>query len=451
MRFLVAPLLVAFASAASFAQTTRESEPVKQAVGESSAPTQDRSLLAELNRETQGLYREIQGGIFRVQIPEAVVARNTAQDIVKRYAGLNNEMIQRLTDPANNFNGITNASATTNPGNAAPNGPASRPQNGDLNNSLNNSANSRAGQNTANYTIIVPAIPQDQQAVQNVYAAPAQIQPQGNGFSPNNIGLLLDDRGHVLVPQYVDRESIGDQPIHLTGATGVAMDAKLVGSDQQTGLTVLQLVGAGLGEAQKAARPLKPVATTEPAAAAPGPELPDGAKPVKLAKAKPADGSVVLLLSPGGGTGRLGVWNGGGRDYGVVVNIDGQVAGITRYGQFLSAAACQLIADQIIRNGAVRRATLGVIITQIEKDDALRRAQPLLSDRPAVRVDEVMARSVAERGGLKQGDILLSLDGEPATDIPTLAAAIAAKNGPTRLQVLRGDQVIELTIDLQRK
>ena len=35
-----------------------------------------------------------------------------------------------------------------------------------------------------------------------------------------------------------------------------------------------------------------------------------------------------------------------------------QVLGIARYGQFLGGSACQLIADQIIRHGAVRRATL---------------------------------------------------------------------------------------------
>ncbi len=443
------------ASAASLGQATRESEPAKQASGESAASTADRSLLVQLNRETQGLYRELQGGVFRVQIPEAAIARNAAQNnwILNKYGRLNNEMRHQLAEPANYPNSAANSSATPVLANPASNGGGNRLQNDELNNSLNNGVNPpAAGQNAGNLTIIVPATAQEQQAVQNVYAAPAQAQPQGNGFSPNNIGLLLDDRGHVLVPQYVDREAVLDQPIHLTGASGAAIDARLVGSDQQTGLTVLQLVRAAGTGTEKPALQLKAAATTEPLAeATTGLELFGGAKPVKLARDKPVDGSLVLLLSPGGGTGKLGVWNGGGRDYGVVVNIDGEVAGITRYGQFLGGAACQLIADQIIRNGAVRRATLGVIITQIEKEDALRRTQPLLGDRPAVRVDEVVARSVAERGGLKQGDILLSLDGEPASDIPTLAAAIAAKNGSARVRVLRGDQVIELTVDLQRK
>ena len=460
---LITALLVLVSSATSFGQTTRESAPVKAQADADSASTvspPDRSLLVELNRETQGLYRELQGGILRVQVPEGVIARNSAAQnwIVNKYSGLNNEMKQRLTEPANGGGAVANNVANTS--NVVTNAASGRPQNGDLNNSLNNNngANSlTAAQNGSNLTIIVPAGAQEQQAQPGVYAAPAQVPPRANAFLPNNIGLLLDNQGHVLVPQYVDRESIGDQPIHMTGAGGAQMDAKLVGSDQQTGLAVLQLIRPAPGAAEKPAlkemSPSKAPASEvlAPALDATAPEPVGPAKPVRLAKSKPVDGSLVLLLSPGGGTGKLGVWNGGGRDNGVVVNIDGQVAGITRYGQFLGGAACQLIADQIIRNGSVRRATLGVIITQIEKDDALRHTQPLLGDRPAVRVDEVMARSVAERGGLKQGDILLALDGEPATDIPTLAAAIAAKNGSGRLQVLRGDRVIELTVDLQQK
>jgi hypothetical protein len=456
IRCFAVTLLVFISSTASLAQTTREAAPDIALVGANAASTADRSLLVELNRETQGLYRELQGGILRVQVPETVVARNAGVQnnwIVSKYSGLNNEMRQRLTENGNGA--LNNSGSASNPGS---NGADGHQQSSDLNNSItaNNGANPTAdGQNTSNLTIIVPAMPQEQQAQQRGYAAPVQLPPQANVFSPNNIGLLIDNQGHVLVPQYVDRESVGDRPIHLSGAGGVAMEGRLVGSDQQTGLAVLQLIfaAADVRGAATFARQSKPDATTDPTTRTSHPDVPlaGAAQPVKLAKAKPVDGSLVLLLSPGGGTGRLAVWNGGGRDYGVVVNIDGQIAGITRYGQFLSGAACQLIADQIIRNGSVRRATLGVIITQIEKDDVLRHTQPLLGDRPAVRVDEVVARSVADRGGLRPGDILLSLDGEPATDIPTLAAAIASKDGCSRLRVLRGDEEIELTVDLQRR
>ena len=172
---------------------------------------------------------------------------------------------------------------------------------------------------------------------------------------------------------------------------------------------------------------------------------------MKLASAKPAEGTLVLYLSPADGSGRLGVWNNNSRDYGVVVGVDGRVLGIARHGQFLSGSACQLIADQIIRHGAVKRATLGVIITQVEKEDPARRDRPQLGDRPAVRVDQVMKDSAAEKGGLKQGDVILALEGEAVNDIPSLAAAIAARNGPARLQVLRGEQSIDVTVDLQQK
>jgi S1-C subfamily serine protease len=239
-------------------------------------------------------------------------------------------------------------------------------------------------------------------------------------FSPNNIGLLLDDAGHVLVPLYVEPETCGSTPVHVSMGDGKVLDAKFVGSDRQTNLTLLQV------------------------------EKPGG-KPVQLSAHKPVDGSLVLYISTLDGSGRLGMWNGGQQELGIIFTTDGGVAGIARYGQFLSGSACHLIAEQLIHYGSVRRATLGVIVSEIRKDDPLRQQFPVLGSRTAMRIDEVIVHSVADRAGLKPGDLLLALAGEAVSDIPSLAAAIAARNGETELQVLRGSDVLNVTVDLPQQ
>ena len=62
-----------------------------------------------------------------------------------------------------------------------------------------------------------------------------------------------------------------------------------------------------------------------------------------------------------------------------------------------------------------------------------------------------MKDSVAERGGLKKGDLILSLAGEPVHNIPTLAAAIAARQGPTEVRVMREGKIISMRVDLIQK
>jgi len=244
-------------------------------------------------------------------------------------------------------------------------------------------------------------------------------------FAPNNVGVIRDDQGHVLVPLFVERESMegvdpAEPSIRIAGPDGAAITATLVGSDRQTNLTVLKL-GKPLG------------------------------KPARLGRDKPLDGSLVMSLSPADASGRLIVWNGGGQENGVVFTSDGEMAGVARSGQFLTGAACRLIADQIIRHGSVKRATLGVIISEIPPTDSVRQRHPALGMRPAMRIDQVIAGSAAERAGLKSGDLVVALAGEAVSDIPSFAAAIAAKTGQTELQLFRDGQLIHITVELQAK
>ena len=85
------------------------------------------------------------------------------------------------------------------------------------------------------------------------------------------------------------------------------------------------------------------------------------------------------------------------------------------------------------------------------KPDPLREQLPALGGRAALHVDEVIANSVADKAGLKTGDLLLSLAGEPVSDIPSFAAAIAGSVGETELQVGRNDQVLRISVKLEQK
>ncbi|HET6251079.1 MAG TPA: PDZ domain-containing protein [Tepidisphaeraceae bacterium] len=377
----------------------------------SESPAPHRPMLEELNRETEALYKEVGQSLVRVQLPKPQWMNDYAMAAMNRDR-LDPEVRKRLEQAGGHAigNGMTlvvrPASTTTVP--SARDEPAStQPVKVD-------------GHGTI---VFVPAQASDNQNQPRDAVLGGRLQMDVNTivpFTPNNVGLLLDDAGHVLVPLYVERETVGDKPVRISMRDGKVVAAKFVGSDRQTNLTLLQI------------------------------DKPTG-KAVQLAGKKPVDGSLVLFISTTDGSGRLGLWNGGQQDVGIIFSTDGGVAGIARYGQFLSGTSCHLIAEQLIQYGAVRRATLGVIVSEIRKDDPLREQLPVLGSRTAMRIDEVIAHSTADKAGLKPGDLLLALAGEGVSDIPSLAALIASRSGPTELQVLRGNEVLKLSVDLQQQ
>ena len=359
-----------------------------------------RSALDELNRQTTALYHQVQTGIYRVRLPQPKWVNAYAMAGIDRWneklAPAVRERLEREVRLAVQ-------------GTAVPAGPSTRPS---------DDTTTIPGQGTF---IVIRSRADAQVQSEPIFGGKlqpdAKLPPQ---FSANNIGVLIDEEGHVLVPLYVEREATSDQPIQVAGPDGTTAEARFVGSDRQTNLTLLQID--------------KPTA-----------------KPVTLASARPEAGSLVLCLAPNDGSGRLGLWTDGGQENGIIVNTGGQIAGVARSGQFLTGSACALIARQLIRYGSVKRATLGVLVTEIRQDDPLRGRRPALGKRSAMRVDQVIAGSVAEKAGLREGDLVLAISGEPVGDIPSFAAAIAARNGDTKLRIIRDDKALTLTVDLQQQ
>ena len=233
------------------------------------------------------------------------------------------------------------------------------------------------------------------------------------------IGLLVDGDGHAVFPIYVDKKYLGDSPLPAVTGDGQTTTATFVGSDPKTHLTVLQLAD-------------------------------HSGTPAALGHRKPEDGTLTLVIAIDGGA-RMVVWNNQHFETGFAILPDGAVAGFGFEHGFLGAATAKPIVDQLIATGEVHRAILGVVTQEVDRDDGLRRQRPELGTNPAIRIVAVQKGSAAERGGIQADDLILAIGDQAVGDAPTFAAVIATRTGDTALKVLRGNKILELTVNLQPK
>jgi hypothetical protein len=377
------------------------------------ARAQDYPLLEELNRQTQSLYRDVQSGLVRVQLPVPRWVREAADrdDPLKKWPALD-PAIRRTLEAQRD---------------AALRGPTTRMSARILPTTRPLASADAQGwkitKTPAGETILEPRGPGASPIIINAGGdlpvapgSPLRNRPPIPGqFVPNNIGLLLDDAGHILIPIYIEPEMMS-APVRVTVGDADAT-ATFVGSDDKTQLTILKL------------------------------DKPAG-RPVRMSGFRPAGGAMVMLLNPNSGEGRLAIWTGGQRDYGVVVGMDGSVAGIVRYGQLLGGPACKVVIDQLIKTGHIRRAVLGATLTEVDADDPVRRQNAELGDHPAILIEQIAPDSLAQRFGLKKGDFILEIAQEPVGDLTTWAAHTAA-GGEARLLILRDGVRQEVRVMLQ--
>ncbi len=113
-----------------------------------------------------------------------------------------------------------------------------------------------------------------------------------------------------------------------------------------------------------------------------------------------------------------------GNSGGPLLNLDGEVIGMntaifSRSGGYMGVGfaipsnLARAIAEQLVAQGKVVRGYIGLTVQPLtgELAEALR-----LADNRGVLVNRVNAGSPAEQAGIKAGDVLVSLDGEPLTD-----------------------------------
>ncbi|MDB5323442.1 MAG: trypsin-like serine protease with C-terminal domain [Phycisphaerales bacterium] len=396
-------------------------------------PGGTRPLLKQLNEETQSLYREIQSGVVRVQLPPPKWA---GQPLVEQDnplnkwgnqldAGVKEQLELKQKDAqkgqVRKISATVGATAATQPATQSSGGPQSAKPGTVGAWTVSNSGDdvlilrpNGAGAGALQFDAGGGLTP-DGQLVAGGGRLQVNVAPSGS-FTPNNIGLLLDGQGHILVPICVEKESFDSEGVRVMVGPGQMAMAHFLGSDRQANITLLKLD--------------KPLGT-----------------PVKLAAGRPQEGTLTMFLSPNSGVGRLMIWTNELKDWGVVVSMEGAIYGFARQGQFLSASGCKMAIDQLAKDGQVRRAKIGLGIAEVAQNDPARESDPVLGTQPAVRVSEIAANSAAAGAGLKVGDLILQLNDQPVGDPHSFAAAMSDPSAKTSVKLLRDGQEQTLTLE----
>lgn len=99
------------------------------------------------------------------------------------------------------------------------------------------------------------------------------------------------------------------------------------------------------------------------------------------------------------------------------------------------------VRAELLNTGRVARASLGITT----RDRPASPSQP----RPGAEVTRVTPRSPAEDAGLRRGDVVFEVDGEPISGSDDLRALVQARgvHVALRLRWLRGDDVLDATLE----
>ncbi len=147
-----------------------------------------------------------------------------------------------------------------------------------------------------------------------------------------------------------------------------------------------------------------------------------------------------------------------GNSGGPLVDLDGHVIGIntaisSRSGGFqgvgfaIPITRAKWIRKELEEFGKVRRAKMGVRAFAVPVEDAEKNK---LAPGVGVIVESVVFNRPGQKAGLKPRDIILTIDGEQITATTFSELVQQSPVGkPLKLEVIRGDERIELTVELE--
>ena len=277
-----------------------------------------------------------------------------------------------------------------------------------------------------------------------------RLTPNDNATSANfGSGFIISPDGYILTNTHVIK---GMTNIKVTLNDKRQYPAKLIGQDEKSDVALLKIEAKNLPTV-KIGNPDE-LRSGEWVAAIGAPFGFENSVTSGIVSAKnrtlPDDGYMPFIqtdvaINPGNSGGPL-------------FNLKGQVVGInsqiySRSGGFMGISfaipinVAMNVADQLKATGKVERGQLGVVIQEVSYDLAKTFG---LDKATGALVAKVLAGSPAERGGLKVGDIIRSVNGSEvrsSSDLPMTISSLKP-NQTVKLGVWRKGQMLDVEIKL---
>ena len=278
--------------------------------------------------------------------------------------------------------------------------------------------------------------------------APRKRHEQGLGS-----GFIISSNGYILTNNHVVG---GADVIKVRLSDGRHFKAKVVGTDPESDVAVVKIEAKGL--------PTVPLGDSD--------AIEVGEWVIAIGNPFGLTQTVTVGVVSAKGRSRIGINDyedfiqtdaaiNPGNSGGPLLNIHGEVIGMntaifSKSGGYMGIGfaipinMAKAIKDQLVKNGKVVRGWLGVIIQDMDEDLAssfgLKKAEGVL-------VSEVADGSPADKGGLKQGDIILKMDGHKVENASELRNRVALTQPGTKVkfEILRDKKHRSVTVEIGEK
>lgn len=274
--------------------------------------------------------------------------------------------------------------------------------------------------------------------------SPFQMPEQGPQEGLGS-GVIITSDGYILTNNHVVKDAAKKGGVHVKLTDKRVFDARVIGTDPTTDVAVIKIDAtnlpvAALGNSDEASvgqivlaigNPLNLTSTVTQGIVS------SLNRPINIFDVNETKNYGISNFIQTDAAINPGNSGGGLFDiHGAVIGINTAIASSTGmymgYGFAIPINMAKLIALDLIKTGKVNRGYIGVQIRSVDQEEA----EALGLDRPrGVRVDNVQKNGAGSEAGLKDNDVILSVDGHPVDEANQLQALIAMHHAGDRVQL----------------